>query len=275
MCARPRLRCQCQFLSSPLLRLRGLCRGTNIDSHYTIKSIGTEVIFRGITNSDLKFSTAGSTPAWALKVLNEKGTSGRTLASAISYSLGKGTWVIGDDSVECGAGKEYQVQLKMTGCQEGEFTCDSGDCVKIEERCDQLPDCSDMSDERGCQLVILQEGYNKEVPPIVKLSPTNNTIMPVHVNVSINLLKVVTIHEAEHDIELQFSITMEWRDSRLTYHNIKKDQSQNSLRDEDLRRLWLPLLVYANTDQKETTRLGWVTEWRTSVVILRQGGATC
>lgn len=31
------------------------------------------------------------------------------------------------------------LQLKLTGCnQDGEFTCDDGQCIKMEERCDQV-----------------------------------------------------------------------------------------------------------------------------------------
>ena len=38
-----------------------------------------------------------------------------------------------------------------------------------------------------------------------------------------------------------------------------------------MKSLWLPFLIYTNTDQKETTRLGEKWEWSTEVHILRQG----
>ena len=38
--------------------------------------------------------------------------------------------------------------------------------------------------------------------------------------------------------------------------------------------LWLPEVVYENTDQKETTRLGYFTEWETTVVVRREGSST-
>ena len=40
---------------------------------------------------------------------------------------------------------------------------------------------------------------------------------------------------------------------------------------EDINRLWLPLVVYNNTDQQETTRLGVDWEWSTNVVVKREG----
>ena len=56
--------------------------------------------------------------------------------------------------------------------------------------------------------------------------------------------------------------------------NLSKPQSLNALNDEDTERLWLPLVVYANTDQQETTRLGMDWEWSTSVSVLREGNFT-
>ena len=41
---------------------------------------------------------------------------------------------------------------------------------------------------------------------------------------------------------------------------------------DDIDLLWLPTIIYANTDQKETTRLGENWEWRTNVFITREGG---
>ena len=46
----------------------------------------------------------------------------------------------------------------------------------------------------------------------------------------------------------------------------------NSLNQDDIKKLWLPMVIYANTDQKETTRLGENWEWRTNVFVNREGG---
>ena len=102
---------------------------------------------------------------------------------------------------------------------------------------------------------MLKAGYNKEIPPITS---ENKTTIPVPVNISITLLKVVSIEEEDHAIDLQFTITLEWRDNRATYHNLKDKTSLNSLTQKDWTsvQLWLPLVTYDNTDQKETTRLG-------------------
>ena len=45
----------------------------------------------------------------------------------------------------------------------------------------------------------------------------------------------------------------------------------NALRDEDIKKIWLPLIVFDNTDQKEVTRLGMDWEWATRVTVTREG----
>merc|ERR1719370_2509788 len=139
----------------------------------------------------------------------------------------------------------------------------------MEQRCDQLPDCDDGSDESECQLLVLKDGYNKMVPPI-EMAP-DRTMIPVTVDVSIVLLKIVEIEEENHAIEFQYEIIMKWRDNRLEYHNLKRDTSLNALPEADFKKLWLPLVIYENTDQKVTTRLGMDWEWDTSVTVTKEG----
>ena len=51
---------------------------------------------------------------------------------------------------------------------------------------------------------------------------------------------------------------------------MKKRDSFNILAKKDIDNLWLPKVIYENTDQKETTRVGFDWEWETSVSIKRQ-----
>ena len=134
-----------------------------------------------------------------------------------------------------------------------------------------MPDCRDKSDEEECRLLVLEKGYNKNIPPITSIKPK------VEVNVSVTLMKIVEIEERDHSIHLQFQITLEWKETeRVRYHNLKRDVSLNALTDEDLRKLWLPLIIFDNTDQKDSTRLGEYGngEWTTTVTVTREGNFT-
>ena len=190
-----------------------------------------------------------------------------------TYALGKHMWTVNGDNFECFKKHTYTTELKLSGCLEGQFTCNDGQCVQMDERCNQLPNCRDKSDERDCNILHLEEGYNKRVPPI---SSGKRSLVKVPVSVSIILLKVVDIEEEDLSIELQFEIILEWIENRATFKNLKNDSTLNALSDEEMRNLWLPRVVYANTDQKETTRLGEYGngEWDTQVVVKKKGHFT-
>ena len=91
---------------------------------------------------------------------------------------------------------------------------------------------------------------------------------------SLTLMKVVAIEEVEHSIFLQFEINLMWKENRVRYQNLKEKTSLNALSDSDIQKLWLPLLIYSNTDQKQSTRLGWINEWVTRVSVVKEGRFT-
>ena len=134
-----------------------------------------------------------------------------------------------------------------------------------------MPDCKDASDELKCFILKLKEGYNKRVPPVGTTGREVKTLNPVPVNVSLTLYKVVAIEEEDHSIELQFQIHLEWKENRATYHNLKYKTYLNALSLGEINTLWLPLVIYTNTDQQETTRLGVEWEWSTNVNVNREG----
>ena len=106
-------------------------------------------------------------------------------------------------------------------------------------------DCRDYSDEMGCQMLHIKPNYRKTIPP-----------RDASVNVSIDILKMVSIEEITHSTNIQFQVTLEWQDDRMFFHNLKEKSSLNKIEDSDIGELWLPVVIYENTDQKESTRLG-------------------
>ena len=49
-------------------------------------------------------------------------------ASQKSYALGRQHWTVSGDKYQCYEGKEYSLEMKLTGCNETQFTCDDGQC---------------------------------------------------------------------------------------------------------------------------------------------------
>ena len=264
--------CPCSYPVQPLLRLLGLC-STLIDPLYSPKQLPGNpgnMILAGALFTKIEFNDTSS--QWVLTSSMSDVTAVSPVPK-LSYALGKHKWTISNDVYECNEGKPYMTMLKLTGCrEEGEFTCNDGQCIAMEERCDQLPDCRDKSDEVGCQLIVLENNYNKYIPPIRKAA--SGVVIPANVSISITLMKVVEIEEVDHSIHLQFQISLQWKENRLTYQNLKTETSLNALTDGDIRTIWLPLIVFDNTDQKEVTRLGENWEWATRVTVTREGDFT-
>ena len=272
-CRELEIGCPCSYDSQPILYLRGYCPDTYIQNQrYTPKQLPTDptdIILVGMLYAQIRHNS--SRGMWILRDFYDSNTDahGETDASRESYALGKHIWTIKGDNIKCSKGQDsYDIEMKLTGCKDDEFTCDNGHCVKMEQRCNQLTDCRDESDETGCNILDLKQGYKKRVPPITREGLSGKS---VPVRVSLALLKVVAIEEEDHSIELQFQITLEWKENRARFHNLKKETYMNALSVEDINRIWLPLVIFTNTDQLETTRLGENWEWTTRVVVKREG----
>ena len=108
--------------------------------------------------------------------------------------------------------------LKFTTCSNDQFTCDDGQCIDIEERCDQTVDCEDASDENDCKMLVIEKSYNKGTPPFI-VEKKSKLMKPAYVNISLSVTDIINIVEVNHEIELKFHILMEWFDQRLKFQN--------------------------------------------------------
>ena len=274
-CSGSKRGCPCTYRTPPLIRLRGFCPETDLEhKRYTISHSASDpstIIIVGSQSARIQYDP--SQGQWFLSDprLNVTATS---RASQNSYALGKHNWTVTGDRYQCSEGKQYTLQMKLTGCNNKQFTCGDGQCIRMEERCNQMPDCKDTSDEFDCKILKLKDGYNKRVPPVGVTGRVVKSLKPVEVNISLLLYKVVSIKEEDHSIELQFQITLQWKENRATYFNLKSESYLNALSMDEINSLWLPLVVYLNTNQQETTRQGWVNEWSTDVTVKKEGNFT-
>ena len=46
------------------------------------------------------------------------------------------------------------VDIPAENCGSDEFVCDNGRCVSSDQKCDEIDDCGDFSDERDCGLYL-------------------------------------------------------------------------------------------------------------------------
>ena len=78
--------------------------------------------------------------------------------------IGRHNWKI--DNNVCNQGVTNIQPLLISGCKEKEFTCDDGKCINITQRCNNIEDCDDVSDEKKCKTISIDpEKYLKSKPP--------------------------------------------------------------------------------------------------------------
>ena len=136
----------------------------------------------------------------------------------------------------------------------------------MEKRCDQIVDCPDKSDETECSLVEIESGYDKKVPPFDVDEESH--IVAVTVNISTTLMNVLKISEVDHTIELKFGISLVWYENRVKYHNLKTNVALNMLSDAELSSIWIPYIIFRNTDDDEAVTIGSV---KTEASVTREG----
>ena len=61
---------------------------------------------------------------------------------------------------------------------------------------------------------------------------------------------VQDIQEVGQYIELKFRLSLSWKDARVMYHNLKVEETMNSLSLEEQLSLWTPTIVFWNTKQQ-------------------------
>ena len=174
---------------------------------------------------------------------------------------------MGDD---CSKALETKIkQIKLTTCKDWEFTCDDGLCIDMEQRCDQVSNCLDESDENDCVTVVVKDNYNKKIAPF-SYDKETNTIIPVNVDISMDVIDVLSINEVDQEFELKLSLSMEWYDARITYFNLKQTRSANVPTTGEVLKIWLPFVIFDNTKQNEAT----VLDENTKITFTREGNYT-
>ena len=143
--------------------------------------------------------------------------------------------------------------MKLTGCSETEFTCKNGECLSIIKRCNQIVDCEDETDEDDCLILDFKGNYKKSTPPIE--SKENDELRPAYVSISIDFLKMVKTDEVNNKIMIKFTIALEWYEKRVNFNNLKKPASMNTLSLYEVENLWLPFVIFDNTDMVEAVRV--------------------
>ena len=226
----------CEFRDTPMLGLKGACetQGSPNWNYYLSKNGTNEYYFEGYKRDLIKQSESG----WIIEKQSGE-VFGRLTENGQNGPIGRNTWELSKRGRNlCLPMKGFDRQLTLSTCGLDQFTCDSGHCINIYRRCDDVKDCEDDSDEMDCEIVYVPENYKKE--PTKRLDDSIN-----YIYTKVTILKFDSIDKSGV-LDITLTIQMRWRDPRLTYLNIMDEGQTGGGYEKDISvekqaDLWLPL----------------------------------
>ena len=139
----------CLFKKQPVFTVRGLCKDAVMDTQYKFADHKPMDI-----EADLSFSEWGAddsrgfvgpkgwtitrnttTKRWVMSHYHYHHLS-LTMVDAHALPVGRHRWTV--ENNVCNEGKTSVQLLQISGCKEGEFTCDDGKCLDIGQRCNNI-----------------------------------------------------------------------------------------------------------------------------------------
>ncbi|XP_066980291.1 uncharacterized protein [Macrobrachium rosenbergii] len=239
----------CEFEELKVIYLKGpaVCPRSPFNSEYYLgEERGGRPSFIGLSHSDIYWDT--DMVAWVLKSLKFEATAWWKPPEEGMYPYGTQLWTMGSKVCNITAGET--TSLTFSVCGKGLFTCSDGTCIDLNKRCDLRVDCSDQSDEAGCSLLNIPAGYMANIPP-----PPTTRNEPLHILFTINIMSFPSIKTDALAFEALMELTLRWKDTRLTYLNLKDDGSLNVLTESAVSQVWKPKVFFSNAQDNLYTNV--------------------
>lgn len=166
----------------------------------------------------------------------------------LSSNSHKTTWMLQDYVLPAGRHRWTKMDtyatilLSLASCKTWHFACSDGTCIEMHQRCNDVFDCFDRSDENDCTILKKKTTYNaKNVPP-----PVEEEIVPSPLlyHAEVYNLNDITTHKGEASMDV--GITMQWYDPRIELSNLKTKKDKKNYFPCSL--VWLPSLMAISGD---------------------------
>ena len=133
----------CVFSTDPTFTVRGLCKDSVMDTQY---KLADHVPAASVDELDSDYMSYIGPKGW---IISRNKTDKRwrmshyhytdltlTMLDQDSLPVGRHKWRV--ENNVCNEGETNSEILQLSGCEEGQFTCDDGKCLDISQRCNSI-----------------------------------------------------------------------------------------------------------------------------------------
>ena len=96
-----------------------------------------------------------------------------------------------------------------------------------------------------CRVIEIDSSYNKFLSPPVEAGETKLSVLA-----SVSLHSVSGLDPVLASYGAKFTVTLRWRDERLSFNNLRAESNMNSIRPAETEKIWFPEFYFDNTREK-------------------------
>ncbi|KAK3863709.1 hypothetical protein Pcinc_030547 [Petrolisthes cinctipes] len=159
------------------------------------------LFFYGVKNMRIWRTTNNAWVLWDVMKKNKL-----AMVKTKHLPLGHRSWTL--LSKFCGLLPNTTTTFTLTNCKG--FTCPNGECIKWDQRCDQQADCPGGFDEDNCHTAEYTSYYSPLTPPPAPF------LLKLHIKVN----RVTSVDLVRMMFDVDFVLTVKWKDPRLQYQNL-------------------------------------------------------
>ena len=223
----------CEITTVPVLTIKGLCKSGafmhwnfyprintshQIDQYISYKR-GSPIILK---ENQWRMESEGD---WI------------SLPNSTEYPVGKNEWIWKENGCST-TDKPMKRSLTFSVCDIGrQYTCNFGNCISINDRCNGIQECNDGSDEKDCSFIKVPTNYQKLLPPRPN-DDSEGTALPVYLKIEVQHIHLIDTENMMIGATIQ--VKLRWKDVRLSYKNLDTSRTK-TVPPNILNSIWSPM----------------------------------